>query len=42
MPLNFHCAEPSFDPVEKFYRATDLTEEDRRTIFNRHRGIFEA
>jgi len=66
MPLNFHGAEPFFDPVEKvicwhgddglrtvlckvtrsaiddLYRATDLTEEDRRIIFNRHRGIFEA
>ena len=66
MPLNFHGAEPLFDPVEQtvswhgddgrrkvlcrvtrsaiheLYEACELTEEDRRIIFNRHRGIFEA
>jgi len=66
MLLNFHGAEPFFDPeerticwhgvdgrrtvlckvtrsaIEGLYRATELTEEDRGIIFNRHRGIFEA
>jgi Protein of unknown function (DUF1488) len=28
--------------IDDLYRATDLTEGDRRVIFNRHRNIFEA
>ena len=28
--------------VDALYWTTELTEEDRRIIFNRHRGIFEA
>jgi uncharacterized protein DUF1488 len=28
--------------IDDLYRATELTEDDRRIIFNRHRDIFEA
>ncbi len=28
--------------IDDLYRATDLAEDDRRIIFNRHRDIFEA
>jgi len=28
--------------IDALYQATELTEDDRRVIFNRHRAIFEA
>jgi hypothetical protein len=36
------CAPASYDNRPGDALATDLTEDDRRIIFNRHRDIFEA